>query len=465
MRIANWAIGVALIGSLMASAAWAQSVQAQQTAVQPGLEPGVQQAAYGYAEADDDVPPAPDPVLASPSVGAAGNWSGYGSCGTSGDCGIYGSCGACPTGDCGACMQCCPFEPLRLFGQHPSGIEAGGWVSVGAHGNQHRNSSNGPVFGFNDIADGINLHQLWFYLGKEAKTDGCGWDWGARVDYVYGVDGQDTQAFRGTQWDVDWDYGGGYGAAIPQLYTEIAIDYLTVKAGYFYTLIGYEVVQAPQNFFYSHSYTQYYIEPFTHTGAVATYDGFEDFTFYAGWTAGWDTCFEKVGDSNMFLGGITYSPSDDLSVTYMSSIGNLDSITYGTGKVYMHSIVMDLQLTDRLEWVIQSDLHHRDGQQNNVAAGGVNQYMFYKVNECWSIGGRFEWLYDRNGAFVNPGLASGSYYNLTGGINWKPHTNLTIRPEIRYDWFSGTYFPGGLPFDDATTDEQLSFGVDLIMLY
>ncbi len=119
------------------------------------------------------------------------------------------------------------------------------------------------------------------------------------------MDGPDTQAVRGTGWDIEWE-SGDYGSAIPQAYAEIGIDYLKIKAGYFFTPIGYERVQAPKNFFYSHSYTQYYIEPFTHTGALATYDGFEDFTFYGGWTAGWDTAFEKVGDSNMFLGGVKY---------------------------------------------------------------------------------------------------------------------------------------------------------------
>ena len=179
-------------------------------------------------------------------------------------------------------------QALRSFGRHSSSgrtpLEVGGWVSVGGHGKRIPGNLNGPL-GFNNLGDGVNVHQLWFYAGKEANTNGCGLDWGARVDYVFGVDGPDTQAFRGTQWDVTWD-SGDYGSAIPQAYGEIAIDYLTVKAGYFYTPIGYEVVQAPQNFFYSHSYTQYYIEPFTHTGALATYDGFENFTFYGGWTAG-----------------------------------------------------------------------------------------------------------------------------------------------------------------------------------
>ena len=473
MKIANWAIGVALIGALL----WAQSGQGQESVVETASvytepndgsaqESGVEQAAYGYAEVQDELaaPPsvAPSSPAGSPSDGAADSkWSDY--C-TSGTCGSYESCGGCGGTGCGVCMDCCGLgEPLRVFGKHSSGIEAGGWVSVGGHGNEYRARSNGPL-GFNDLGDGVNVHQLWFYLGKEADTGGCGWDWGARVDYVFGVDGPDTQAFRGTQWDLGWT-DGDYGSALPQVYAEIAVDYLTVKAGYFYTTIGYEVVQAPENFFYSHSYTQYYIEPFTHTGALATYDGFEDFTFYGGWTAGWDTAFEKVGDSNMFLGGVTYRPNDLASVTYMTSAGTLDSLAVGEGEVYMHSIVMDLQMTDRLEWVVQGDLHHRDGRQNNVVAGGVSQYMFYKINECYSFGGRFEWLYDQNGAFVQPGLAAGSYYNLTGGVNWKPHANLIVRPEVRYDWFAGTYRPGGLPFDNNTKDEQLSVGFDVILLY
>ncbi len=45
-----------------------------------------------------------------------------------------------------------------------------------------------------------------------------------------------------------------------------------LKVGHFYTIIGYEVVTAPDNFFYTHAYTMQYGEPFTHTGVLATYN-------------------------------------------------------------------------------------------------------------------------------------------------------------------------------------------------
>ena len=32
---------------------------------------------------------------------------------------------------------------------------------------------------------------------------------------------------------------------------------------------------------------------------------------------------------------------------------------------------------------------------------------------------------------------STSFYELTGGINYKPHANVVIRPEIRYNWTPG----------------------------
>ena len=42
---------------------------------------------------------------------------------------------------------------------------------------------------------------------------------------------------------------GIYGFALPQVYGEVAMGDLSVKMGHFFTIIGYEVVTAPDNFF------------------------------------------------------------------------------------------------------------------------------------------------------------------------------------------------------------------------
>ena len=59
---------------------------------------------------------------------------------------------------------------------------------------------------------------------------------------------------------------------------------LSIKAGHFFTLIGYEVVGATGNFFYSHAFTMNNSEPFTHTGVLGTYDLGDGYTSYFGWT-------------------------------------------------------------------------------------------------------------------------------------------------------------------------------------
>ncbi len=55
--------------------------------------------------------------------------------------------------------------------------------------------------------------------------------------------------------------------------------------------------------------------------------------------------------------------------------------------------------------------------------------MFYTLNDCWKAGTRMEW-WKSNGVTGE----STSFYELTGGINYKPHANVVVRPEIRYNW-------------------------------
>ena len=94
----------------------------------------------------------------------------------------------------------------------------------------------------------------------------------------------------------------------------------------------------------------------------------------------------------------------------------------------------------------------------------INNYLFYKMNDCWSLGGRFEWFQDPEGARVVAG-SRGNYFALTAGLNYKPHANVTIRPEIRYDWFDSFAGSKLLPFNDNTSSSQLSGGVDFVVTF
>jgi hypothetical protein len=293
----------------------------------------------------------------------------------------------------------------------------GGWFQQGYHEN-----SNGL---FNNRPGRWNQHQLWFYAEREARPTNGQWDWGFRFDLVYGIDAQDTQAFGNTPGTWDFQNGfdfGSFGWAIPQLYFELANEDVSVIFGHFFTAVGYEVVTAPDNFFYSHAYTMYNSEPFTHTGVLATINATEDTTVYAGWTLGWDTGFNQFQGGSNFLGGISHAISDELTLTYITTVGDFGA---RGNNGYGHSIVADYAFADDWNYVIQSDLvsvtPNGGGRDHDI---GLNQYLFYTINDHFKVGGRFEWWHDDGE----------STYEATVGVNFRPNSHMILRPEIRQDW-------------------------------
>lgn len=349
---------------------------------------------------------------------------------------------------------CCLGDEYKLF-DHDwldcHGIEMGGWLQLGY--------SSRALPAFNTL-DQFQLQQLWFYAEK--ATDGsCGLDIGGRMDILYGTDGPNTQAF-GTDpdgWDNGWDNSGTsqYGGALPQLYLEAAYGDWKVKGGHFFTIIGYEVVPAPDNFFYSHAYTMNFSEPFTHTGVLAEYAHSDDTTIWAGWVSGWDSGFKNNGSA--FLGGISHQVSCKLNLTWACVGGRFADSNGNTDRGYMQSIVASYAIHDDLEYIFQTDfLDTEDAAGARVQrAYGVNNYLLKTVNDCWAYGARFEWWH-RELAAPNP---ENDLYALTVGVNYRPHANFVLRPELRFDWDNNAN--SGLLADGG--EDQTTFGIDGILTF
>jgi hypothetical protein len=350
-------------------------------------------------------------------------------------CAVDPTCAADCTDGCTSMGSSC--EPWKLFDVNHGcrKIEVGGWISGGVTVADHNVNNTAPMAFVNPI-DEVLLNQAWIYVERAADTGGCGFDWGYRVDYVYGADGPDTQAFGDQDWDYGWDYNANYGSAIPQLYGTVAYNNLSVNIGHFFTTIGYEVVPATGNFFYSHAYTMNYGEPFTHTGFLASYAANDNLTVYGGYTFGWDSGFNNRLDASTFLGGFTFSVSDNVDLAYMTTTGNLGD---GLGNIYMHSIVATVDVSCKTQYVLQSD--YGTNTELGVGTGnewyGINQYVFHTLNDNWKLGARYEIFRDEAGT-ASPagrvGNGSETYSAATLGLNWTPHTNVTVRPEARWDW-------------------------------
>lgn len=355
------------------------------------------------------------------------------------------------------CGDPCYMDPWELVPRTCRGFKAGGWIQMG----YHTEGANGigvaaPALvrpAFNNYPNTFQMQQAWVYAEKAAETYGHGWDWGYRFDYVYGTDGQDAQSIGSApgNWDTTWDAGVAYGHALPQLYAEVAYNDLSVKVGRFFTIAGYESVMAPQNFFYSHSAT-FLIEPFAHTGFVAEWDYSDSVTFYGGWTWGWDTGFERNG-GDALLAGVSLQLTDALTFAYYTSMGDYAFAAQqgSDSDGYFHSILLDLSVTDRLTYVLQTDYLDNALYTTIFAAPvgpmiSVNQYLFYELNDRWALGARFDWV-RADGTQVE-------FINMTVGANWRPHPNVVIRPELRVDDFD---VPG---LQDSTT-----FGIDAIFTF
>lgn len=237
---------------------------------------------------------------------------------------------------------------------------------------------------------------------------------------------------------------------------------------------------APDNFFYSKSYSYQFAGPFTHWGGQVNWNPNDNLTIQAGLHNGWDA-FDRVANRIGFIGKVRYDNHDTGSwASFALTTGDEFNDPAGLGipadstNRTRYSLIFSIPLTCNMEYVF----HHWLGLQEDGAANGeradwygIDQYLYYTVNECWKAGFRFEWFRDEDGTRVglnrpnNPNVAPypGNFYSLTFGANWTPTDNFVLRPEIRADWYDGS--AAVQPYDDGLKDTQLMIGFDAILMF
>ena len=410
-----------------------------------------------------------------------------------------------------------------------NGIEIGGWMNGGATFNPSHstNGYNGPVT-FGDRANQAQFNQFNMFLKRDVVSSGKSWDLGFRADFMFGTDAIFTQAYGNPATDPttggnmqhrgDWDLnilntGRNYGVALPQAFVEIyapIANGLTIKAGHFYTPIGYETVPAPNNFFYSHAYTMQYGEPFTHTGVLTHYNVDKNIVFMSGaitgsGTGGWDGNFNRNMSNWGGIGGLTYTTDDKRSSLNIAGTGSHQSAR-NNAFWGMYSVVAKHMITPKTHFILQHDHGYADnillshlGAQGQAQWFGINTHLYQDVLHDLSIGVRGEWFRDRDGFRVfQPGrVAAGTnadgnnqlhsfalhgagasslstpadYYAVTIGANWKPAKRLKIdtkalqqfnvRPNIRYDRADSLTQTAYTPFGGQK--DQVLFSMDFTL--
>ena len=338
---------------------------------------------------------------------------GCATCGNGCNCNGNCACGNCGCDSCN-CNSCEP-QVWHALGDccclKQNNIAIYGWVDVGIMGNQRLTPDrfNGPLT-YPDRRGEGQLNQSYFIMERAIDKNNCGFDLGGRVDFLYGSDyffttaaGLDGQPVGNR---ARWDNNNFlYGAAMPQLYVEAAWDDIRIKMGHFYTIVGYESVPAIVNFFYSHSYTFQYGEPLTHTGIQASQPLNDNWSWSAGINAGWNT-FDADDRAN-FLGGLTYTDKDWGSLAFAINTGDESIFGPGVGPFAnrtMYSLVWSRTFNNCFTYVLQHDFGYQSLQPLDLLGRewyGINQYLLYKLNNCWTAGCRIEWFRDDDGYRVN----------------------------------------------------------------
>jgi len=384
-----------------------------------------------------------------------------------------------------------PDRRLHLRALEDRRMYTYGWLEAGIGANNWGAAFNGPVT-LADRAWQGQLNQL--YLVTERVADGsAGWDWGGRVDLLFGTDysfttarGLDAFLFR--EFSIEnvaaWGFSKDYGLAMPQLYADVAIRDVTLRLGHFYSICGYEAVPAIGNFFYTHSYSMQF-SPFTFTGCLGSWQPTDQLTIYSGIHSGWNNFSDSMpmsgnwsirnpdypgsGSTAGYLGGMQRTSADGRQTlaiagttgNELTPLGPLPGDGSLVGNRSLISTVYTNRLSERLTWVFQND----NGWQfnANMPPGNAGQpaglaqwysfmnYLFWTFDDRWMGGMRLEYFRDNNGYIIsaplrneaalgNPGYwasdFAGSFWELCFGLNYRHSANLVVRPELRYDWFT-----------------------------
>ena len=266
---------------------------------------------------------------------------------------------------------------------------------------------------------------------------------------------------------------------------------LSVEGGKFDTLLGYEVIDAPSNPFFSHSYI-FAEEPFTHTGLLGIYNitdpsGPTPVVATLGFTRGWDQATEDTNGSLDITGQLKYTVTNKWAVV-LSAISGDEAPTPPPGVAGQDGwrTVLDANGTYNVSDELTLGFNGMFGWAAQTSDGGVGGgtgiwygaavYAKYVLTDYVTLNARGEWFDDQDGAAptqLSTGVTNipNEFFEVTFGASVKPLSAieelckkttdydsylsaLVIRPEFRWDYSDHAAFNGG------AQNDQWTFGCD-----
>jgi hypothetical protein len=307
-----------------------------------------------------------------------------------------------------------------------SGITVSGYLDLSyQHMDGTGQFANGnPDRVFDAHQDGFSVHQAAVTIAYQPKEG-----FGALVNLIAG---QDADVFA----PYDINPGAHSKFDFPQAYVQYATGPLTIIAGRYVTLSGFETIDPRTDTNFSRSAIYGFAIPFAHTGVRATLVANGQFTLNVGIVNGWDD-LKDTNPAKTLEFGATFTPVKALSLTvdgYLGKerVGGLTDVG-PEGQRKLVDVIGSWNITDALTVVLNYDWGRQDG--GGAAAGvarwsGLAGYINYAFNDHWRASLRSEYLDDQDG--YRTGIVQ-RWKETTLTVAWMPSKAVELRLEGRAD--------------------------------
>jgi hypothetical protein len=385
-----------------------------------------------------------------------------------------------------------------------NGIHLSAQIEAGVTGNPDGPKNN---FGqlFTDKPNTVLLNQILLTANKPLDPKATDFDWGFKLQGMYGSDARYTQ-FLGELNRVNPNDRNQLDVVEANVLFHLPVLFdggVDIKAGQYSTPIGFETIDPSTNPFYSHSYIFNFGIPLKHTGILTTSHVSSLLDVYLGVDTGVNTTFGPLGDNNSaigFIGGVNLTMMDgNLTVLALTHIGpeNASRALSPAGfnadgyYRYLNDIIITYKATTELTFVTELNWIRDDfdgigtsGVPKTANGLGIAQYVAYTLSDTITLNGRAELYRDDNNFFVaayqqnssfipaEQGFTAGvgalhatTYGALTAGVTYKPAglpdviSGLLIRPEIRWD----TDLGGARAFEG--NNSQVTIASDVVLTF
>lgn len=414
-----------------------------------------------------------------------------------------------------------------LFGptlEKDYGIKISGLLDIGytrnnrsTHDERKDGLSNTPLPGFSD--EGAELASVHLFVDKPLTSNFIPrvtplpgpmpkeFSFGFSLETLYGRNGQFARTYG---WDMHWPANSPGDddpdsarrhkqlfLATPNLFAMAYLPYgtgINLLAGIFGPALGYEIppnIRDARNRFASKTYA-FLSEPSTLAGVLGSTRVLDSEAgivgLELGLVQGWNNLRDNNDDKSV-TGALRWrSPDMQTWIDYEFIVGNEQNSNADDTQLFASRVISphdQLKQQHSLNGWHNFDAHWSagaevvygrqagDGKPETINAlngetftgaswWGINSTVTYQQRKDLSYSLRGEYFRDRDG-YILPGAQRGDLSALTVGLRYDVNAFLSIRPELRYDWFDP--LRQNVPFGNGRDRTQLTGLVQALVYF